>query len=395
MGRPCHGTGYRRIGSCALILYLTYNDRPSGVYWSQVTDVVTHLNTLGMEPVRLVALVSIRKFWSTRKAIRLRVPDAIVLPMVPRARYWRMNLGWVSMVCRRFKPTGIIGRGIFATHMALEMRERKMIAKVCMDGRGAYAAEWEEYRVVDDEKLIEQCRPLEADALHRSDIRIAVSRALVQHWEARYGFSDSSYVVIPCTLGTDNIDPVYPDQDEVRIELGWSTSDTIMVYAGSTVGWQSLELVEKQLVPLLASDPTLKLLFLCEESPETLSLMKKFPQQVERRWLRHEQVRRSLMACDIGILLREDSLTNRVASPTKFAEYISAGLPVLISPYLGDLSDLVMEHHLGLVVAVDGSVPHINCPDKKERERLIRVAREQFTKQGHHASYIRVLEALQ
>ena len=167
-----------------------------------------------------------------------------------------------------------------------------------------------------------------------------------------------------------------------------------MVYAGSTVGWQSLELVEKQLVPLLTADPTLKLLFLCEESPETLSLMKKFPQQVERRWLRHEQVRRSLMACDIGILLREDSLTNRVASPTKFAEYISAGLPVLISPYLGDLSDLVLEQHLGLVVAEDGSVPHITCPDQRERERLIRVAREQFTKQAHHASYTRVLEAL-
>ncbi|MBK6946116.1 MAG: hypothetical protein IPH21_15815 [Flavobacteriales bacterium] len=341
---------------------MTYNDRPSGVYWSQVTDVVTHLNTLGMEPVRLVALVSIRKFWSTRQAIRLRVPDAIVLPMMPRARYWRMNLGWVSMVCRRFKPTGIIGRGIFATHMALEMREHGKIAKVCLDGRGAYAAEWEEYRVVDDERLIEQCRPLEADALHRSDMRISVSQALVKHWKARYGYAGSSYVVIPCTLGIDNIDPVGPDQNAVRAELGWSTGDRIMVYAGSTVGWQSLELVEKQLVPLLAAEPSLKLLFLCEESPETISLMKKFPEQVERRWLRHEQVRRFLMACDIGILLREDSLTNRVASPTKFAEYISAGLPVLISPYLGDLSDLVMEHRLGLVVAEDGSVPPIHLP---------------------------------
>ncbi|HQV53751.1 MAG: hypothetical protein IPF95_11365 [Flavobacteriales bacterium] len=377
-----------------MILYLTYNDRPSGVYWSQVTDVVMHLNTLGMEPVRLVALVSIRKFWSTRKAIRLRVPDAIVLPMMPRARYWRMNLGWVSMVCRRFKPSGIIGRGIFATHMALEMRERGKIAKVCLDGRGAYAAEWEEYRVVDDERLIEQCRPLEADALHRSDMRISVSRALVKHWKARYGYAGSSYVVIPCTLGIDIIDPVGQDQNAVRAELGWSTGDRIMVYAGSTVGWQSLELVEKQLVPLLAAEPSLKLLFLCEESPETISLMKKFPDQVERRWLRHEQVRRFLMACDIGILLREDSLTNRVASPTKFAEYISAGLPVLISPYLGDLSDLVMEHRLGLVVAEDGSVPPIHCPDQKERERLLSVAREQFTKRAHLTSYTRVLEAL-
>lgn len=377
-----------------MIIYLTYNDRPSGVYWSQVTDVVTHLNTLGMERVRLVALVSIRKFWSTRKAIRLRVPSAIVLPMVPRARYWRMNLGWVSMVCRRFKPSGIIGRGIFATHMALDMRERGKIRKVCLDGRGAYAAEWEEYRVVDDEKLIEQCRPLEADALHRSDMRISVSRALVKHWKARYGYAGTSYVVIPCTLGTNNIDPVYQDQIQVRSELGWSAGDTIMVYAGSTVGWQSLELVEEQLVPLLTADRSMKLLFLCEESPQTISLMKKFPDQVERRWVHHEQVRRFLMACDIGILLREDSLTNRVASPTKFAEYISAGLPVLVSPYLGDLSDLVTEHHLGLVVAEDGSVPPIHSPDQHERERLIRVAREHFTKRAHYSAYAKVLEAL-
>ena len=27
-----------------MLLYLTYKDQPSGVYWSQVTDVVEHLN---------------------------------------------------------------------------------------------------------------------------------------------------------------------------------------------------------------------------------------------------------------------------------------------------------------------------------------------------------------
>lgn len=377
-----------------MIIYLTYNDRPSGVYWSQVTDVVTHLNMLEIESVRLVALVSIRNFFGTRKAIRQRVSDAIVLPMVPRARYWRANLVWVSMVCRRFRPTGMIGRGIFATHMALEMRERGRMAKVCMDGRGAYAAEWEEYRVVDDEKLIEQCRPLEAEALHRSDMRISVSRALVTHWRARYGYAGNSYVVIPCTLGMDVVNPVDQDQHAVRAELGWSLDDKIMVYAGSTVGWQSLALVEKQLAPLLEADPKMKLLFLCEEAPETISLKQRFPDQVERRWLPHEQVRRYLMACDIGILLREDSLTNRVASPTKFAEYISAGLPVLISPFLGDLSDLVRERGLGLVVAEDGSVPRIERPTQQERERLVSVARDEFTKRAHHDSYVKVLEAL-
>jgi hypothetical protein len=30
-----------------MLLYLTYNDQPGGVYRSQVTYVVEHLNTLG------------------------------------------------------------------------------------------------------------------------------------------------------------------------------------------------------------------------------------------------------------------------------------------------------------------------------------------------------------
>jgi hypothetical protein len=43
---------------------------------------------------------------------------------------------------------------------------------------------------------------------------------------------------------------------------------------------------------------------------------------------------------------------NRIASPTKFAEYLMAGLPLLITPHVGDYSDLVESEHLGKVVDV-------------------------------------------
>ena len=62
------------------------------------------------------------------------------------------------------------------------MRDRGLVKRVCFDGRGAYAAEWEEYRIIDDDALIAQFRPLESEAVNKSDFRIAVSHALVAHW---------------------------------------------------------------------------------------------------------------------------------------------------------------------------------------------------------------------
>ena len=114
-----------------MIIYLTYNDQPSGVYWSQVTDVVDHLNELGPDRVRLVALVSLRGYVRSFREIRARMPHAIVLPMVPRAHNWRSNWIWLSFLCRLLRPSGIIGRGIFASALALRMRNKGLVAQVC------------------------------------------------------------------------------------------------------------------------------------------------------------------------------------------------------------------------------------------------------------------------
>ena len=55
-------------------------------------------------------------------------------------------------------------------------------------------------------------------------------------------------------------------------------------------------------------------------------------------------------ASDFGILLRENRLVNNVASPTKFAEYIMAGLKVIISENVGDYSEIVTKNNYGFVV---------------------------------------------
>ena len=377
-----------------MIFYLTYNDQPSGVYWSQVTDVVDHLNALGTDRVRLVALVSLRGYARSVREIRARHKGAIVLPMVPRAHNWRINWIWLWLLCDWYKPTGLIGRGIFATALALRMRDSGLVAQVCFDARAAYGAEWKEYRVVDDDRLIAECVALERDVVNRADIRMSVSHVLVQHWREQLGYRGERQLVIPCTLGRSVEARPTREAAGLRAELGWSNEDTVLVYSGTSVGWQSLELAEKTVRPWLMEDGSHRMLFLSQPHAVIGRLKSDFPQQVEQRWIPHHRVRSALLACDIGLLLREARITNKVASPTKFAEYLSAGLPVVISPEVGDFSAMVSALDLGQVL-MPGDRLAVGKPDPALRERLMQLAADRFTKEAFDHRYRTLLGCLQ
>ncbi|MGV3637314.1 MAG: glycosyltransferase, partial [Flavobacteriales bacterium] len=318
-----------------MILYLTYNDQPSGVYWSQVTDVAHHLNGFGGSPVRVVAFVSGRGYRQARRAIRERMPTAWVLPMVPKMRFWRWNALMLALVCLALRPSGIMARGVFATWMAQRMRALKLVRKVCFDGRGAYAAEWEEYRLIDDDALIAQFRPLEKAAIHASDFRLAVSHALVQHWRERYGWTGDRYVVVPCTLGADHIRIARRS----GAQRPYGEEDVVVVYSGSTAGWQSFEMLQRILVPLLEQQPQVKVLFLSKTDANNKALQARFPGRVEVQWARPDEVPGILSSGDHGLLIREDTITNQVASPTKFAEYLAAGMLYPINRIMDPCTD--------------------------------------------------------
>jgi len=53
---------------------------------------------------------------------------------------------------------------------------------------------------------------------------------------------------------------------------------------------------------------------------------------------------------NIGLLLRDNSLVNKMAFPTKFAEYLACGVPVLISRSLGDQAKIIRQNSIGEVM---------------------------------------------
>ena len=200
-------------------------------------------------------------------------------------------------------------------------------------------------------------------------------------------------MVIPCTLGNTQVPEVAHDREARRHELGFASDDVVLVYAGSTAGWQSFGLLESLLSGIMDRQPKVKVLFLSKADANNQLLADRYPDRVQVEWLDPADVQRTLQACDHGILVREDTITNRVASPTKFAEYLNAGLPVMISEGLGDFSALVREERLGQVIE-SGQFPVLASVAAEERQRLRAFAKERFSKGAFAKEYTTLLRQL-
>ncbi|MEO5570495.1 MAG: hypothetical protein ABIT08_12650 [Bacteroidia bacterium] len=377
------------------MIYLTYNDPPSGVFSSQVNDVCNYMNKELNAGIRLVAFVSLRDYEKSKQKIRKEVPDALILPMLPKANYWKFSIAVFMMVCLLLREKNVIARGVLACNIALGVKKTGVIKKVCYDGRGAIAAEWEEYKVAQHKNLIRTIEMLERNAVLKSDYRISVSTKLIDYWHERFGHNYSQNVVIPCTLNSD-FKSALPDEETIkklREEAGFAVNDLILVYSGSTSGWQSFGMLHGFLAPFLKENKSNKILFMSGEDANIKSIMTEFPGQIFCKWVEHIDVQKILSMCDYGILIREKSITNKVASPTKFAEYLSAGLKVLISEQIGDYSDFVKEHNCGEVIKESQKI-NVGKISSDEKQRLSQLVTKYFTKASQKENYKKLINQI-
>jgi hypothetical protein len=228
---------------------------------------------------------------------------------------------------------------------------------------------------------------------------MAVSEQLVNYWREYYGYTGDDHVVIPCTLDRkyfkDDHFVLSENTATIKSELGLLPGDIVLVYSGSTAPWQSFTLLEETLTPLLENNPNVKLLFLSRRDKDNERLEQKFKGRVFIKWLEHKDVLSHLHCCDYGILIREQSDTNKVASPSKFAEYLSAGLKVLISENLGDFSEFVRKKDCGHVIDKNKkSFDFIQKVSLDEKKKCFDLAFNYFRKEApaNDASYKKLIE---
>lgn len=362
--------------------FLTFNDQPSGIYQSQVIDVVKYFNQLGNMEMTLIAFLPLQGFKQNKRAIRSAYKKSLVIPMIFGISRWKKHQLLLKIFTNRKRS--IITRGPLANALSLGNFKR-----VVYDGRAAVKAEVEEYDISGGNKLLDKdLIQSEENAVLKSDFRIAVSHKLVEYWKQEFKYSSQEHVVIPCTLNSTislKINEIPKIQNNSTIKV---------VYSGSTSGWQSFDKVVSLLKQLLEKQSNVFVLFLTQEQEDIKILMKLFPDRVERKFVSHEAVHQELIKCDYGILIRDNKITNQVASPVKFAEYLNAGLQVLISPNIGDFSTFVKNNNCGIVV--EDEIPFLNKVNLHQREYSLKLVKNHFYKEStfNMNNYIKTLDFL-
>ncbi len=348
------------------IHYITFIDTYSGIYQSQVIDVVRFLNANFDVEVQLFAFVPLRMWKEQKHKIKKNYPKAKVFPILGSLSKWKRNKLYFNFISDK---QNCVCRGPMAFALAGEFYKNKIY-----DGRAAVEAEIKEYNVTGNPGLDKIFIKAENTAIKKADYYIAVSQKLVGFWEDKLQktINPDRYSLIPCTL-TSLADQSFPEQE---------TDNTIrIVYAGGTGKWQSFDTVVDLMENVLQKQTNTEVVFLSKPNAQIKKLQDKFPGKCFQKWVNHNQVFEELSRCDYGILIREDKVTNRVASPVKFAEYLNAGLKVLITEHIGDFSEFTTKNNCGLIIKNEIPLP-LEKVDTKEKYRLHQLSKTYFSKES-------------
>lgn len=370
------------------MIYLTFNEAPTGIFSSQVTDVINYMNSELNADVRLYSFVSVRNFFSTRKKIRSEVRGAVVIPMLPTMRLWKLNRFTLYFFLFFAKKRKLMGRSVWATWLALKAKDRGFCTKVIYDGRGAVYHESLEYAVIGNKNLVEELKGIEELAVSRSDFRLSVSHQLVQFWNEFYSYNVNQHVIIPCTLSASHLK--HEINSAFSLPEEWRDS-VIGIYSGSAAGWQTADSFSNLIRSLMNNQANFRLILLSHDKEGWKNLVNEFPGRIILHSAKPNEVAGILRKADYGFLVREQSVTNKVASPVKFAEYLAAGLKVIISEQLGDFTGFVRTNDAGIVIADKEITTALLKPLSSEKERLRSLVSVFFTKQAFRDDYRKIL----
>jgi|GEM_PF-622043 len=329
------------------IFYFTFGESMSGVFQSQVIDVLQSIrNSSEGVQVQLYSIISPRNFIAEKRRIRESEPSAIVLPSVAPLRFFYLNKIWGTLINSLHKNGTVFSRGPLATYIALSSLKK---FKIIYDGRGAVVAEQEEYGVYSNSGLENDLENLERKAVFESDFRIAVSQKLVDYWKERYNYKGNNYVVIPCTVSKKTEDLNIPHNLDKFLSV--NHLNRIFTFAGGNSKWQGIEKLAEFLRIQFEKFPDTRAVLLTSENELLKELKERYPNRIIITEVLPQQVISVLSKCDYGVLFREIKITNQVASPVKIAEYLQAGLKVLISPEIGDYSEIIFKNNLGYIIS--------------------------------------------
>jgi hypothetical protein len=194
----------------------------------------------------------------------------------------------------------------------------------------------------------------EQDLLNAMDGVWIVSHAMMDYVNLRHRVDGPlRFFRIPCGVHSPFATPaaMHGARAEWRRRLGLADDEVVFVYSGGFGPWQMLEETFALFFGTWSRELNARLCVFSGELKAIAAHVRQQgydPSRLVLRSLRPAEVVPALTAADVGVLLRRDNWTNRVAFPNKFSEYLAGGLLVVTTASLQDPAQILKEGSFGL-----------------------------------------------
>lgn len=189
--------------------------------------------------------------------------------------------------------------------------------------------------------------------LQDADTIIAASQALRDMCATRLCRKDMPIFVVPCSTSIGQFALRNDERLNVRKKLGISDRH-VLCYCGGTDVWQCIPETLRIVASIRRLDPRVFFLFMTSGNVKpfqnNLEAVGKENEDYLVLSLRPEEVPHYLPAADVGFLIRANNPVNAVSSPTKLAEYLAAGVPVITTCFAGDAASIIRDTGCGFVL---------------------------------------------
>lgn len=331
------------------VLYLTYNGLTEPLGRRQVLPYILGLARRGWP----FTVVSFEKPETADEEARRQVRaalDAADIEWIPKRYHKRPSLGATGFDVSVGIATGLARSREFALIHARSTVPAVMAETVSalgripwiFDVRGLMAEEY-----VDgghwprDGYLYRLTSGFEGRLLRRASGRVFLTERIREELARRPGWLDKPTAVIPCAAELDAFASTRDAGRAVRSRLDLGDGP-VLTYSGSLGSWYRLREMLDFYEVAAGEIEGLSLLIVTPSEKEARQAVAAHPlvSRIRVARARPEEVPAYLAAAEAGLCFLGDHHSKNASSPTKYGEYLAAGLAVITNPWTGDAARL-------------------------------------------------------
>jgi len=314
------------------ILIVSSVYRGSTVYASQIHSACNELAKYNN--VTLNILAGIKDYRQTNIAGANYIFNKYV--RLPKLQIdWIRNLNY--LILRLFSPLAenikkadiIVVTGLLDARIILKFLKKMKIKKELVYRVRGIA---EEHLLQGKKEYFFRLKIIERVIFENFNYFFFVSEQMKEHFVKIYNLDVNNCYVFPSMVNGEIFFRDETLRRKIRNEMGIKEKDIIFVYSGGTSVWQNIDLMLESFKGALEIREDLCFLFITNNKQLIAKKVQDMyiPQnKVKILTCPYKDVGKYLNAADVGLLIRDNILMNKVASPIKLSEYLSIGLDVL------------------------------------------------------------------